>query len=94
MMFFCIIWNPIFKKEVICLIRGICWAIFFIKQSGFMLHNSQMKADKKKGVGTDCPYPILRLLALPFIADKNNSPHQRLCKKPIKAEHTNSVVPL
>ena len=50
----------------------------------FMLHNSQMKADKKKGVGTDCPYPILRLLALPFIADKNNSPHQRICQKPIR----------
>lgn len=49
---------------------------------------------KKKGVGIHCPYPILRLLALPFIADKNNSPHQRLCQKPVTAVHTNSVVPL
>ena len=36
---------------------------------------------KKKGVGIHCPYPILRLLALPFIADKKQQPTPKVMPK-------------
>ena len=35
-----------------------------------MLTNSQMKADKKEGVGTYCFTQLMRLLALPLLLDK------------------------
>ena len=56
--------------------------------------NSPMKADKKIRCGNYIVF-ILRLgLRIAFGMDKNNSPHQRLCKKPMMAVQTNDVVPL
>ena len=59
-----------------------------------MLPDSQMKADKTKKVWELYCF-ILRLgLRITFGMDKNNSPHQRLCKEPLRAVQTNDVVPL
>ena len=54
-----------------------------------MLPNSQKKADykKKKGVGTYRLYPLVGFSHC-LVADKDNSPHQRICKKPLWAIHT------
>ena len=50
--------------------------------------NSPMKADKKIRCGNYIVF-ILRLgLRIAFGMDKNNSPHQRLCKKPMMAVQT------
>ena len=59
-----------------------------------MLSNSQRVADKKEGVGTYCPYHTREASRIALVAGKDNSPHQRICKKPLRAVQTNDVVPL
>lgn len=54
-----------------------------------------MKADKtKKGVGTNCLYHIREASRIAFVADKDNRPHPRICKEPLRAVHTKDAVPL
>ena len=59
-----------------------------------MLFNSQRVADKKEGVGTYCPYHTREASRIALVAGKDNSPHQKICEKPMKAVHINYVVPL
>ena len=46
-------------------------------------------ADINKGVGTYCPYPTRETSRIAF---KDNNPHQRICRKPLRAVQTNDVV--
>ena len=60
----------------------------------YVLSNSQRVADKKEGVGTYCPYHTREASRIALVASKDNSPHLRICKKPLRAVHTKDVVPL
>ena len=53
-----------------------------------------MKVDIKECVGTYCPYHTREASRIALVAGKDNSPHQRICKKPLRAAQTNDVVPL
>ena len=53
-----------------------------------------MKVDIKECVGTYCPYHTREASCIALVAGKDNSPHQRICKKPLRAVQTNDMVPL
>ena len=59
-----------------------------------MLTNSRRVADKKEGVGTYCPYHTREASRIALVAGKDNSPHQWICKNPLRAVQTNDVMPL
>ena len=59
-----------------------------------MLPNSQKKADyKKRRCGNLLLYPIDEASRIALAVRQNNNPHQRICREPPRAVHTNDVVP-
>ena len=51
-----------------------------------------MKADKKEGVGTYCPYHTREASRIALVPDKAIAHTIRICKEPIMAVQTNDAV--